>query len=217
MPANKQAIHICVVPCARTLHHAVLAFCARRDVDPSTLARVSLALLDERPDLALTDPGPGEFERVVVISPSGQPRTRQVLTRLRLRVAGVCSPDRVRIALATFLATAAQPAPDIVAPEISAPGAAAQEIARLRDENARLRAALDRVAPRPATRVPRTPAQAAWLMGFPNEWGLDAATVTTRYRQLAMIYHPDTGIAADEERLAQISAARSILLQRIKA
>ena len=212
MPAEKQAIHICVVPCARSLHHAVLAFCARRAVDPSTIARVSLALLDERPDLAVADPGPGGFERVIVVSPSGRPRTRQVLTRLRLRVAGVRSPERVRIALATFLATAAQPTP-----KTTTPGPSGQEIARLQDENARLRAALDRVAPRPATRVPRTPAQSAWLMGFPNEWGLDAPTVTTRYRQLAMIYHPDTGIAADAERMVQISAARSILLQRIKA
>jgi hypothetical protein len=207
MSAEKPATHICVVPCPRDLRDAFLALCERRAIEPSTLTRAALALLAERPDLAVTDPGPGRAERESVVSTSGRRRTRTVLPRLRLRVVGVVAPVTIRIALATCLS--------LTAP--AARGTAEAEIARLREENERLRAALDRVAPRPGGRAPVTPAQSAWVMGFPNEWGLDAATVTARFRQLAMIYHPDTGIAADADRMAQISAARGILLRRIKA
>jgi hypothetical protein len=53
-------------------------------------------------------------------------------------------------------------------------------------------------------------------MGFANEWGLSPELVTGRYRQLARIYHPDTGIAADSSRMAQLTAARGVLMQHLK-
>lgn len=222
-----------IVPCTLALQEAVTALCARTGTDPSVLARAGLLLVQERPELAVPDPGSGSFERVGHSSTSGERVSRLWLPRLRLSAPSRSTPEEIRIALATLLAmcapaqpqakTAAEPKSEDK-PPISAPSGPPQpspaerdgELARLREENAQLRTALDHLAPKALPQPPRTAAQAAWLMGFANEWGLTPELVTGRYRQLARIFHPDTGIAADSSRMAQLTAARGVLMQHLK-
>ena len=71
--------------------------------------------------------------------------------------------------------------------------------------------AIDRIAFRPLPTGVKTPRQAAYVMGFLHEWGIDEATVTARFRQLAPVFHPDTGAAASETRMAQLIDARKLL------
>lgn len=211
-----------------------MALCARTGSDPSVLARAGLVLVQERPELAVPDPGAGSFEREGAPSASGEGVSRLWLPRLRLSAPSRSTAEEIRIGLATLLAICApaspqadnaarpkpeeRPQPD----QPSGPPGPTQverdtDMARLREENAQLRAALDHLAPKAMAQPPRTAAQAAWLMGFANEWGLTQDLVTGRYRQLARIYHPDTGIAADGSRMAQLTAARGVLMQHLKA
>jgi hypothetical protein len=195
------------VPCTIALRDNVRALCARHDLAPSALAWTALALVAERPDLARPDPGPGMAERVQVVLDSGKTRIMHFLPRLRLHLPRGTTLPQVRGALATILAhfePAAQGGPD-------------QEVIALREEVARLRDALEHLAPPLLPQPPSNATQAAWLMGFANEWGLSHDKITARYRQLARIYHPDSGVTADNNRMAQLTAARVILMRHAKA
>ena len=230
MHSRHVSLRSVIVPCTLALQEAVTALCARTGTDPSVLARAGLVLVQERPELAVPDPGAGSFERVGMASASGERVSRLWLPRLRLSAPSRSTPEDIRIALATLLAMCApaQPPaqaaappksdnePHVVAPPDPTLAERDSEAARLREENAQLRAALDHLAPKTLPRPPRTAAQAAWLMGFANEWGLTPEMVTGRYRQLARIFHPDTGIAADSSRMAQLTAARGVLMQHLK-
>jgi len=234
MPARHVSLRSVTVPCTLALQQAVTELCARTGADASVLARAGLVLVQERPELAVPDPGVGSFERVGHATGSGERVSRLWLPQLRLSAPSRSTPDEIRIALATLLALCApanplakgterrvsEDRPQVVAPS-GLPDAALserdKELVRLHEENAQLRTALDHLAPKALPQPPRTAAQAAWLMGFANEWGLSAELVTRRYRQLALIYHPDTGIAADSSRMAQLTAARGVLMQHLKA
>jgi hypothetical protein len=230
MQSRHVSLRSVIVPCTLALEEAVTALCARTGTDPSVLARAGLVLVQERPELAEPDPGAGSFERVGHASASGERVSRLWLPRLRLSAPSRSTPEEIRIALATLLAlcapakaqakNAAEPKtedkPPVSAPSDPTPSDRDGELARLREENAQLRTALDHVAPKALPQPPRTAAQAAWLMGFAHEWGLTPELVTGRYRQLARIFHPDTGIAADSSRMAQLTAARGVLMQHLK-
>jgi len=231
MQSRYVSLRSVIVPCTLALQEAVTALCARTGTDPSVLARAGLLLVQERPELAVPDPGSGSFERANHASASGERVSRLWLPRLRVSAPSRSTPEEIRIALASLLALCApaQPQPKTAAeprsedkPPVSAPSAPTPsdqdgEVTRLREENAQLRTALDHLAPKALPQPPRTAAQAAWLMGFANEWGLTPDLVTGRYRQLARIFHPDTGIAADSSRMAQLTAARGVLMQHLKA
>lgn len=86
----------------------------------------------------------------------------------------------------------------------------------VRAENARLRTALSRLAFRPLPGGVKTPAQAAFVLALPGVWGLEEASVQTRYRLLVGIFHPDAGLLPDAERLRQVTDARNILLRHLQ-
>ena len=233
MHARHVSLRSVTVPCTLALQEGVTELCARTGSDASVLARAGLVLVQERPELAVPDPGVGSFERVGHASAPVERVSRLWLPQLRLSAPSRSTPDEIRIALATLLAICAQAhplakdtvrrgsedRPQVVAssgPQDSASAERDKELARLHEENVQLRAALDHLAPKALPQPPRTAAQAAWLMGFANEWGLSPELVTGRYRQLARIYHPDTGIAADSSRMAQLTAARGVLMQHLK-
>lgn len=219
------------VPCTLLLLKAVKELGARTGADPSLLARAGLVLVQARPELAVPDPGAGSFESDLSDPTTGAGLGRLWIPRLHLSAPSRSTPEEIRIALATLLAICMPASPDAngsseiepIEPESSfVPPAAPpreqpnNEVERLSDENLRLRQALEQLAPKILPQPPRTPAQAAWLLGFASEWGLSEEMVTDRYRRLARIYHPDTGIASDSNRMAQITAARSLLIRHLK-
>lgn len=57
---------------------------------------------------------------------------------------------------------------------------------------------------------------AAQIFGFANEWCFDEDRVTRRFRELAPVYHPDTGVIADRERMAQLIEARNLLVRHVR-
>lgn len=57
---------------------------------------------------------------------------------------------------------------------------------------------------------------AAQMFGFANEWCFDEHRVTRRFRELAPVYHPDTGVVADRERMTQLIEARNLLIRHVR-
>ncbi|MGA1855805.1 hypothetical protein VH569_07450 [Azospirillum sp. 11R-A] len=58
---------------------------------------------------------------------------------------------------------------------------------------------------------------AAQLFGFVNEWCFDEDQVRRRFRELAPVYHPDTGIVACRERMGQLIDARNLLVHHVRS
>ncbi|CAO3354923.1 hypothetical protein [Azospirillum palustre] len=58
---------------------------------------------------------------------------------------------------------------------------------------------------------------AAQLFGFVNEWCFDEDQVRRRFRELAPVYHPDTGIVACRERMGQLIDARNLLVRHVRS
>jgi hypothetical protein len=216
MPKPAPKTHSSVVSLPRQLYDSIVSLSEAHAIAPSSLAQSGLMLVHMQPDLAKPDPGPGVFERVRVVSASGRARTQRILPRLRLRLLAVVALQDIRVALATMVALAERGREGEAA--IISQGARLEaEIGRLRDETARLRAAIGTLAPRLLAQPPRTPQQSAWILGLASEWGLDAAGINARYRQLALLFHPDIGIYPDHERMIQLNAAKTILLRQLKA
>ena len=79
---------------------------------------------------------------------------------------------------------------------------------------ARLQQAIGDLAFQPLRDGVRSPRQAAYVLGMLSDLALDRAAVTRRFRTLAPLYHPDTGVLPDAERLRLLVDARNLLLAR---
>lgn len=82
--------------------------------------------------------------------------------------------------------------------------------------NKALTGALERVSFQPLDGGVREVRDAAQIFGFANEWCFDEDRVTRRFRELAPVYHPDTGVVADRERMAQLIEARNLLIRHVR-
>ncbi|WP_207482435.1 J domain-containing protein [Arenibaculum pallidiluteum] len=80
-----------------------------------------------------------------------------------------------------------------------------------------VREMLRRLAFRPIEGGVRTPAQAARILGLASEFGCTEESVSRRFRELAPVFHPDTGLMACPDRMRQLVEARKILLAYLKA
>ncbi|NUB14860.1 hypothetical protein GAY28_20825, partial [Azospirillum brasilense] len=91
------------------------------------------------------------------------------------------------------------------------------EMSRCRLRLEQLTAALETLAFRPLRQPIRKPWQATYVLGFTHEWGLDPQVVNSRFRTLAPIFHPDTGLLSSAERMSQLLEARNFLLQHLRS
>ena len=181
------------VPCEAGFAAAVLRLASRRGVDASALASAALLLA---PD-SLDDPGALEGDE----------------TRLELRLVPGLDNAAIRRALAAALALADPdwrlvPATDVAQLEAT--------VEKLDYRNKALAHALERVSFRPLNGQVTQVRDAAQLFGFVNEWCFDEDRVVKRFRELAPVYHPDTGVVACRERMAQLIEARNLLIRHVR-
>lgn len=202
---------IYTVPCASEFRQRVLALAARRGTTVHGLARGSLALVGAAGHPDVGDPGGGGPEPVVISCRDGRSRRIQRQSSLRLRLPAGLDAAGIRrlLALALLLEdpAAARLCP---AAEIKALGAAQQAAQQAAE---RLKTALQVLAFRPLRDGVRTPRQASYVLGFLHEFGLDRTVVTSRFRALAPLFHPDTGVVPDGDRMRQLVEARNLLLR----
>jgi hypothetical protein len=206
-----------MISCTRAFRDDVQALARERGMSPSSLACAALALFGSALNCPIPDPGPAtaeDIEHRVVTAPSGRTRWLKVPPKLKLTLPAGTDQAFVRRALAMVIELGRGSYYTWVPADAMARRDA--ELRDLREQLARLHAALDKVSFRPLRGGVKTAQQAAYVLGMPSEWGLDEAAVATRYRLLAPIYHPDSGQLADPERMAQVNTAKTLLLRQLR-
>lgn len=199
-----------VVPCPSAFRRRVLEIAVANRTSPQALVRGVIALVGAQghPDIADPgDPRPDEVDLVPVRNAEGVVRTfrRKPVLRMKLQPGLDASTIRRLLALAVALH---EPGRNRILPT-----AAIEAAKRAEDRAATLEQALKLLAFRPFAEGVKTPRQAAYVMGFLNEYGLDRDVVAARFRHLAPLYHPDTGMIPDADRLRQLVDARNMLLR----
>lgn len=181
------------VPCGPALYAAILDLAARRGV--AVMDLVSSVLLLTDPALRVADPGAGE-------------------SALELRLPPGLDDPAIRRALATALALA-DPAGWRLVAEAEV-GRLEAAVETLEYRNKALANALERVSFQPLDGGLKQVRDAASLFGFVNEWCFDEDRVVRRFRELAPVYHPDTGVVGCRERMTQLIEARNLLIRHVR-
>ncbi|SMH57830.1 J domain-containing protein [Azospirillum agricola] len=182
------------LPCGARLAGAVRALAAAKRTDPSALALAALLLV---PDGAC-DPGECDVDGRVT---------------LPLRPVVTATDSAVRRALAAAVALA-DPAFRIVpAADVGRLEAAVETLGY---RNKTLAHALKRLSFQPLDGRVTELRDAVQMFGFVNEWCFDEEQVRRRFRELAPVYHPDTGVVACRERMAQLIDARNLLVRHVR-
>lgn len=214
LPRKPARLKTYALLCPSRFRDAVLLLADRRRTDPSSVARAALLLVGAR---ELPDPGePEPQDRDIQILPraTGKAKVVRRKPRLRLRLPPGLEASEIRRALALALAIDDQQGYQLLtASEVKGFAELADRALAKAQEVA---VAIDRIAFRPLRDGVKTPRQAAYVMGFLHEWGIDEATVTARFRQLAPVFHPDTGPAANETRMVQLIEARRLLTEHAR-
>lgn len=199
-----------VVPCPSAFRRRVLDIAIANQTSPQGLVRSVIALVGLQGHPDIPDPGeprPDEVDLVPVRGAEGTTRTFRRKPVLRVKLQPGLDASTIRRLLAVAV-TLHEPERHRILP------AAAIEAAKRTEERvATLEQALRALAFRPFPEGVKTPRQAAYVMGFLAEFGLDRDVVVARFRQLAPLFHPDTGLVPDADRLRQVVDARNMLLR----
>ncbi len=195
------------VPCSRAFRETILRAAARRGVSPSALARAALVLVGPSGHIDLPDPGPGHVELVQQTGRDGQVRKVRRQPTIQVRLTAALDAAAIRRLLA--LAVAVE---DPVELRLR-PAGELRALEEAREATRRLTLALQQVAFRPLARGVRTAAQAAYALGLPGDMPVERDALAQRFRTLAPLFHPDTGVLPDSDRLRQLVEARNLLLR----
>ncbi|RJF84693.1 J domain-containing protein [Azospirillum cavernae] len=182
------------LPCGVRLRDAVLALAAARGTDAGALALAAQLLLPDGAD----DPGESDTEGAAVLV-------------LRASVGG--DDAALRRALAAAVALADPGFRVIPAGDVGRLEAAVETLGY---RNKTLAHALKRLSFQPLEGQITEVRDAALMFGFLSEWCFDEDLVRRRFRELAPVYHPDTGVVACRERMAQLIDARNILIHHVR-
>ncbi|MBP2292321.1 hypothetical protein [Azospirillum rugosum] len=194
-PPDAPPVATYAVSCPARFAAAVLTLARARGIDLSALASAALMLAPDR----MPDPGVPD-----------EPDERAVLV---LRLAPGLDDAAVRRALAAALALAD---PGLRLVPVAEVGHLEAAVETLTYRNKALAHALERVSFRPLDGPMTQVRDAAQLFGFVNEWCFDEDRVVKRFRELAPVYHPDTGVVACRERMAQLIDARNLLIRHVR-
>lgn len=177
------------IPCPPDFAEAVATLARRRGVRPRELAAAALLLVGSVG--SEPDPGPGTAW-LDIAPPLGSDE----------------AAVRRALGVAVALAEGKRPLREADRLEV--------RLQSLEYRNKALRGALERVAFQPLEGGITDVREAARLFGFVNEWCFDEALLMKRFRELAPVYHPDTGVIAGRERMTQLIEARNLLLDHVR-
>ena len=213
------------IPCSSAFRDAVETLAATRQVNVGDIARSVLLMLPWGVIDGYADPGepqPGDRELVILKSGPAKGRPWRRKPRLQVRMAPGYSPAAIRKALGVALALAgeqvtvrleAPSAPKAAAPEpppVAAPPQDHPQMDAIREELARMRAAIAVLAFDPLPAGVNSRAEALYVLGFPPGTWPDAREIRGRFRMLATVHHPDSRFG-DHARMSQLNQAMEFL------
>lgn len=195
------------IPCPSAFRDRVLDLAARRAVNVGDVARAITLTLPAETVAAFPDPGePAAADRETVTLKSGPSAGKPWRRKPRLQVRLPAGYDVVTLRRALALALSLDAGGHRLALESAETPARAEAEAALRREAERLRAMVDTLAFREVADGVRTREDALFVLGFPPRARPSDADVRARYRALAAVLHPDSGVG-DHGRMAQLNAA----------
>ena len=216
MPRLRDERLIYTVPCRACFRGAVLALAKKRGVEASELVRMVLTLVSPALRASIPDPGIPADDDIDATRPPGTGRrmTPTLVPTLVLRLDPDLDHATIRQALAVALALDDPKSHRLVREDDHA--RLASSVERLEYRNRALANAVERLSfrPRPGRLGLR---DAALMLGFASENEFDEQLVTKRFRELAPIFHPDTGILPCRDRMAQLIDARNLLIKHLRA
>ena len=193
------------IPCASRFRDSVVALAERRKVNAGDLARSVMLLVPMQEIDSFPDPGnPAADDRETVILKSGTAAGKpwQRKPRLQVRLPEGFDPVTIRKALSMALAM------DTGATKLRLDDPA--EARTMSGEMARLKAMIATLAFEPLPDGVETRAEALHVLGFPPGRTPGRELLRQRFRTLAAIHHPDSGIG-DHQRMSQLNAAMDLL------
>jgi len=205
-----------VLPCSSTFRDKVVALAARRGVSAGDLARAVLLLIPKDVLARAVDPGePTPEDREIVKLKSGptKGRTLKRKPRLQLRLPSGHSMAELRRALSLALDLAA--GEQEIALENDAARQTKAEFDRASDRQSdeinSLRRIIDTIALRPLENGVVLRGEALHVLGFSPSAMPGRASIRSRFRQLARVYHPDAPLG-DHVLMSQLNEALERLI-----
>ncbi len=199
------------IPCASAFRDAVTALAERRRVNAGDLARSVLLLVPHDVVARYPDPGepaPDDREQVVLKSGPSANKPWRRKPRLQVRLPDGFKIPEIRRALGMALAME-EGGVSLTLEEGRKPKLG-DRLKKAEGEVDRLKGAVMALAFEPLDNGIRTRADALYVMGFPPNARPDQKAIRARFRMLATIHHPDSGIG-HHERMTQLNEALSTL------
>ena len=205
------------IACSSRFRDTVLALAERRRVNAADLARSIVLTLPESAISGFPDPGePDEGDRETVILKSGKAKGRPWQRKPRLQVRMRAGYDSVFLRRALNMALAMDSGAVRVHVEAPKFGLEAETqksrraAERARKELEQLEALVSVLAFEPLRRDVETRADALYVLGYHAMARPDETRLRRRFRQLATVYHPDSGYGS-HERMSQLNSAMEYL------
>lgn len=225
-----------IVSCASRFRDRVIALAERQSVSPADLARSVLLLVPMDRITKIPDPGepePSDREEITLRTGASAGRVLRRKPRLQMRLpmprtdqtstgtgptgknstgkpanGPIYDSATLRKALALALSMAEGDSELTIITESDKKAQQVIEKARdkLADENEELKRLAGQLAMPILQHGVNSRSEALFILGFPPTAVPDQATIRRRWRQLAMIYHPDAPFG-DHERMTQLNAA----------
>lgn len=187
---------------------------ANDNVGLGDLARAVMLLIPQDIIESQPDPGdPDKNDRDIVTIRGGKAggRTMPRKPRLQVRISQKTNAATIRKALGLALSLEKGWASLML--DGRGTGSAAHKLANAQLELQRLQGMIEKLAFQPLERGVRTRLDALYVLGFSSSAAPTPAEIKSRYRSLAMIFHPDSGHSSSNAalRIAQLSDAVKIL------
>jgi len=209
MAAAKKAY---TVFCSSPFRDEVEKTCNQLNCSVGDLARAALLLMPKDLLQGLVDPGePPRSDREIVTVKSGKTKGREMKRkpRLQMRLFGRFDSPTIRKALAVGLLL--QKGKVSLWLEDSAEKSVKDHLKDTRSQAKRLKEIVDALSFMPLKQGIQTRDQALYIFGFgPHEKPVKTE-IRSRFKTLAMIYHPDSPYAGDHRRMTQLNEALQFL------
>ncbi len=205
------------IPCSSQFRDAVIELSARRGINTADLARSIVLVLSGREIAAFPDPGDptlGDRETITLKSGKSKGRPWQRKPRLQVRLAAGYDIPFLRKALNVALAMDIGSAQvHVEAPDfglLAEPLKIRRDGERARQDLGKLKSLVSLLAFEPLPGEVETRADALYVLGYHAMARPDAKVLRSRFRQLATVYHPDSGYGSHDQ-MSQLNSAMEYL------
>lgn len=199
------------ISCSSDFRDAVMALADARKVNVGDIARSVMLTLPEDVIEGFSDPGePEGDDREVVILKSGPSEGKPWRRKPRLQVRMPAGYNVLTIRKALGLALKLDRG-DVSVSLTDADSPDHQAVLAVRDEeNARLKSIISVLTFDSLPNGVRTRNEALFVLGFAPDSAPDLVMLKARFRMLATVHHPDSGVG-DHGRMAQLNEAIAVL------